>query len=87
MELCLKNESRVILIVTFGTVARADVMADGVVEAIRELAPDRPIVTCIRGTNEEAAVKTLTDAGLDPLFDTEEAVRRAVAIAGGSDGA
>ena len=87
MELCLKNKSRVILIVTFGTIARADVMADGVVEAIRELAPDRPIVTCIRGTNEEAAVKTLTDAGLDPLFDTEEAVRRAVAIAGGSDGA
>ncbi len=83
MELCLQNESEVILVVTFGTIARADVMAEGVVEAIRELKPDRPIVTCIRGTNEEAAVETLRSAGLEPLFDTEEAVRRAVAPAGG----
>ncbi|MFW5642848.1 MAG: ATP-grasp domain-containing protein, partial [Alkalispirochaeta sp.] len=55
MELCLKNESSVILIVTFGTIARADVMAEGVVTAIKNLKPDRPIVTCIRGTNEEEA--------------------------------
>ncbi len=87
MELCLRNESAVILIVTFGTIARADVMAEGVVEAIRELKPDRPIVTCIRGTNEEGAVETLKAAGIEPLFDTEEAVRRAVAIAAERGGA
>ena len=83
MELCLKNDSKVILVVTFGTIARADVMAEGIVEAIKELNPDVPIVTCIRGTNEEEAVQILKDAGLEPLFDTEEAVRKAVAIAGG----
>lgn len=83
MELCLKNKSSVILIVTFGTIARADVMAEGVVEAIEALKPDRPIVTCIRGTNEEAAHETLERAGLEPLYDTEEAVRRAVALAAG----
>jgi succinyl-CoA synthetase beta subunit len=81
MELCLKNKSSVILIVTFGTIARADVMADGVVTAISNLKPDRPIVTCIRGTNEEEADKSLRAAGLKPLYDTEEAVRRAVALA------
>lgn len=84
MELCLKNESKVILIVTFGTIARADVMAEGVVEAIKSLKPDRPIVACIRGTNEEAAEKTLREAGLKPLFDTEEAVRKAIALCGGA---
>ncbi len=86
MELCLKNQSKVILIVTFGTIARADVMADGIVEAISKLKPDRPIVTCIRGTNEEEAKKTLEAAGLDPLFDTEEAVRKAVALSRADDG-
>ena len=80
MELCLQNDSRVILIVTFGTIARADVMAEGIVDAIKRLKPDRPIVACIRGTNEQEAVKTLKAAGLEPLFDTEEAVRRAVAL-------
>lgn len=84
MELCLRNESKVILMVTFGTIARADVMAEGIVEAIERLRPDRPIVTCIRGTNEEGAVKILKAAGLEPIFDTEEAVRKAVAIAKGA---
>ncbi len=83
MELCLQNPSKVILIVTFGTIARADVMAEGVVEAINKLQPDRPIVTCIRGTNEDEAVKILEGAGLTPIFDTEEAVRTAVKIAQG----
>ena len=83
MELCLKNDSKVILMVTFGTIARADVMAEGIVAAIKELKPDRPIVTCIRGTNEDGAVKILKEAGLTPLFDTEEAVRTAVALSRG----
>jgi succinyl-CoA synthetase beta subunit len=85
MELCLKNRSKVILIVTFGTIARADVMAEGVAAAIEELRPDRPIVACIRGTNEESAESTLRGVGLDPLTDTEEAVRRAIALARGAE--
>ncbi len=80
MELCLQNDSKVILIVTFGTIARADVMAEGIVDAIKRLKPDRPIVACIRGTNEQEAVRILKDAGLNPLFDTEEAVRKAVQL-------
>lgn len=83
MRLCLKNDSKVILIVTFGTIARADVMADGIVAAIKKLQPNRPIVTCIRGTNEIEATATLKQAGLECLYDTEEAVARAVEIAKG----
>ncbi|MGL1892925.1 MAG: acetate--CoA ligase family protein [Spirochaetaceae bacterium] len=83
MELCLKNDSKVILMVTFGTIARADVMAEGIVDAIKRLKPDRPIVTCIRGTNEEEASRILKAAGLEPLYDTEEAVRKAISIAAG----
>jgi len=86
MRLCLQNESSVILVVTFGTIARADVMADGIVAAIKKLQPDRPIVTCIRGTNELEATKTLEAAGLECLTDTEEAVARAVEIAASANG-
>ena len=83
MELCLKTPSKVILVVTFGTIARADVMAQGLVEAIKAHQPKQPIVTCIRGTNEEEAFAILRDAGLEPLTNTEEAVQRAVDIAAG----
>ncbi len=83
MQLILQNPSKVILVVTFGTIARADVMAKGLVEAIAALKPSMPVVTCIRGTNEEEAFSILRGAGLEPLYDTEEAVQRAVDIAAG----
>jgi len=79
----LKNDLKVILVVTFGTIARADVMAQGLVDAIAAHKPSMPIVPCIRGTNEEEAVRILTAAGLEPLFDTELAVQKAVDIAAG----
>jgi len=81
MELCVKNDPKVILIVTFGTIARADVMAEGIVQAIEALKPKCPIVVCIRGTGEDAAAATLKAAGLEPLMDTEVAIARAVALA------
>lgn len=81
MRICLENKSSVILIVTFGTIARADIIAEGVVEACKKLHPDRPLVTCIRGTNEEKAQQMLREAGIECQMDTEEAVRRAVAYA------
>ena len=86
MELCLKNSNaKVILIVTFGTIARADVMAEGIKSAIETLKPSVPVITCIRGTNEEAAAEILRSCGLNPLYDTEEAVALAVKIAGGTN--
>ena len=84
MELCVKNAPKVILIVTFGTIARADVMAEGIVQAMEALKPKCPIVVCIRGTGEDAAAATLKAVGLDPLTDTEVAVKRAVELAGAS---
>lgn len=83
MELCLKTPSKVILVVTFGTIARADVMAQGLVEAIKAHHPQQPIVTCIRGTNEEEAFRLLRETGLEPLTETEQAVQKAVDIAAG----
>lgn len=83
LELCLQTPSKVILVVTFGTIARADVMAQGLVEAIKVHKPSVPIVICIRGTNEEEAFTALREAGLEPLTNTEEAVQKAVDIAAG----
>lgn len=83
MELCIRNKPKVILIVTFGTIARADVMAEGISEALNTLKPECPIVTCIRGTGEEKAAEILKSIGLEPLYDTEEAVQKAVQLAKG----
>lgn len=83
MELIMQKEIKVLLVVTFGTIARADVMAQGLVDAIREHKPNFPIVTAIRGTGEEIAHDILKDFGLNPLTETEEAVKKAIQLAGG----
>jgi succinyl-CoA synthetase beta subunit len=80
MELCLANAPKVVLIVTFGTIARADVMAAGIAEAVEKWKPTCPIVVCIRGTGEDEARAILEGIGLEPLMDTEVAVARAVAL-------
>jgi len=80
MEFTLRSRPKVILIVTFGTIARADVMAQGIAEAIEKLKPSVPVVTAIRGTNEEEAAEILRGLGLKPLTDTEEAVKKAIAF-------
>jgi len=69
--------------VTFGTIARADVIAGDLAEAIGRLEPDFPIVTAIRGTGEERVRDLLGDAGLEFLDDTEDAVERAIELAEG----
>lgn len=80
MEICLQNKSKVILIVTFGTIARADIIAEGVVKAWERMRPDRPLVACIRGTGEEKANEMLSQAGIEHWDNTEQAVHRAVAL-------
>jgi succinyl-CoA synthetase beta subunit len=82
LELMMKTEPRVVLVVTFGTIARADVIAEDLVEAIKQLKPDFPIVAAIRGTGEEKVQELLRSVGLEPLEDTEEAVEKAIELAG-----
>jgi succinyl-CoA synthetase beta subunit len=81
LELMMKTEPKVVLVVTFGTIARADVIAGDLVEAIKRLEPDFPIVTAIRGTGEEKVRDLLGEVGLEPLEDTEEAVEKAIELA------
>ncbi|MDN5343932.1 MAG: succinyl-CoA synthetase beta subunit [Clostridia bacterium] len=85
MQLVLEDpDVRVILINTFGLVARADVISQGLAQAIKELKPVPPIVASIRGTGEDEARQILREeAGLEPYANVEEAVRAAVKLAGG----
>jgi succinyl-CoA synthetase beta subunit len=82
MKLALMNKQiRVLCITVFGLIARSDVIAEGLVTAIEEHEPSVPIIVAVRGTGEERAQELLKQAGLEPLNDTEEAIKRAVKVA------
>jgi len=74
---------KVILFNIFGGITRCDDVANGIVQATRELSLKVPMVIRLTGTNEELAMQILTKAGFSALTDMDEAVKQAVAKAKG----
>ena len=75
---------RAVLINIFGGILRCDILADGVIAAVKELGVPVPIVIRMEGTNVEEGKRLLKESGLN--FTTAssmgEAAERVVALAG-----
>ena len=77
---------KVILFNIFGGITRCDDVAKGIVEAMETIDIAPPIVIRLIGTNEREALRILEAAGCSASSAMDEAVRRAVAIAGEAGG-
>jgi succinyl-CoA synthetase beta subunit len=75
---------RAVLINIFGGILRCDVLAQGVIAAVKELGVPVPIVIRMKGTNVEAGKKLLAESGLNfATADTmNEAADKVVALTG-----
>ncbi|MDH4045166.1 MAG: ADP-forming succinate--CoA ligase subunit beta, partial [Gemmatimonadota bacterium] len=71
-----------ILFNIFGGITRCDDVANGIVTATGRMKLAVPMVIRLTGTNEELAVQILQKAGFSALTDMDEAVERAVELAG-----
>ena len=71
-----------ILFNIFGGITRCDDVANGIVTATGRTKLSVPIVIRLTGTNEAQAVQILEKAGFSALTDMDEAVERAVELAG-----
>ncbi len=72
---------KVILFNIFGGITRCDDVANGIVEAVRRIGIDVPLVIRLTGTNEELARDILAEAGLAAVASMDEVVERAVRLA------
>ncbi len=72
-----------ILINIFGGIVRCDLVAKGVVQAIKELGLNVPVVVRLQGTNAEKAKKLLAEADLSiiPADGMKDAAEKAVKVA------
>jgi succinyl-CoA synthetase beta subunit len=75
---------RAVLINIFGGILRCDVLAEGLIAAVRDLGVRVPIVIRMEGTNVEQGKQMLEDSGLNfTTADTmADAAERVVALAG-----
>ena len=72
-----------ILVNIFGGIMRCDVIAEGVIAAVKEVGLQVPLVVRLEGTNVELGKKILNESGLaviaaDDLADAAEKIVKAV---------
>ena len=77
---------RAVLINIFGGIMRCDVIANGVVAAVREMGLSIPVVVRLEGTNVDQGKTILRDSGLKitPADGLADAAKKVVAAAQGS---
>jgi succinyl-CoA synthetase beta subunit len=83
-SLILSNRHvRAILVNIFGGIVRCDLIAEGIIQAARQLAVNVPVVVRLQGTNADKAREMLAASGLalEPAADLTDAAKKVVALA------
>ncbi len=83
-KLILSNDSvKAILVNIFGGIVRCDLIAQGVVSAVKEVGVNVPVVVRLEGTNVRKGKELLRSSGLDIVTanDLTDAAKKAVAAA------
>jgi succinyl-CoA synthetase beta subunit len=84
-KLILSNEGvKAILVNIFGGIVRCDLIAEGIVEAVRQVGVKVPVVVRLEGTRVDEGKQLLADSGLDiiPADDLTDGAKKAVEAAG-----
>jgi succinyl-CoA synthetase beta subunit len=85
-RLILSNaRARAILVNIFGGIVRCDVIADGIIQAVKNAGVKLPVVVRLEGTNADKARALLAASGLAITVarDVSDAATKAVRLAGG----
>lgn len=69
----------------FGGIVRCDMIAEGVIGAVKEVGVKVPVVVRLQGNNAELGAKVLSESGLNIIADTDlaSAAKKVVAAAAG----
>jgi succinyl-CoA synthetase beta subunit len=83
-QLILSNPKvRAILVNIFGGIVRCDLIAEGVINAVKNVGTEVPVVVRLEGTNADKAREMLAESGLaiTPAKDLTDAAKKVVSLA------
>src|SRR5690554_1481710 len=83
-KIILSDEAvKAVFINIFGGIVRCDMIAEGVMGAVKEVGVKVPVIVRLQGNNAEAGDKLLSESGLNIIADTDlaSAAKKAVAAA------
>jgi len=80
------NNVKAILVNIFGGIVRCDLIAEGIIKAVKEVGIDVPVIVRLEGTNVNEGKTALSESGLTLITadDLTDAAEKAVAAAGGN---
>jgi succinyl-CoA synthetase beta subunit len=85
-KIILSNENvDAILVNIFGGIVRCDLIAEGIITAVKEVGVSDPVVVRLEGTNVDRGRQLLADSGLDIIAadDLTDAAKKVVAASAG----
>ena len=82
--MCIRD--RAILVNIFGGIVRCDLIAQGIVSAVKEIGVSVPVIVRLEGTNVEKGRSLLKESGLEIITasDLTDAAKKAVTVVVGS---
>jgi succinyl-CoA synthetase beta subunit len=88
LKLIISNPKvKAILVNIFGGIVRCDLIAEGIINAVKEVGLTLPVVVRLEGTNVERGREMLRNSNFKiiPATDLSDAAKKAVAAAKGTN--
>jgi succinyl-CoA synthetase beta subunit len=76
LELIFKLQPKVVLVNIFGGITRCDIVAQAIIQALKNFSDAPPMVIRLTGTNEKEGIALLKEANMDAFQDIMDAVKK-----------
>ena len=83
LELIFKLKPKCVLINIFGGITRCDIVADAIIQALKDFSNAPPMVIRLTGTNEKEGIDLLKKENINAFKDVMEAVNKVKKVLGG----
>jgi len=76
LDLIFKLQPKAVLVNIFGGITRCDIVAQAIIQALKDFSDAPPMVIRLTGTNEKEGVALLKEANIDVIQDIMGAVKK-----------
>jgi succinyl-CoA synthetase beta subunit len=76
LELIFKLQPKVVLVNIFGGITRCDIVAQAIIQTLKDFSDAPPMVIRLTGTNEKEGIALLKEANMDAFQDIMDAVKK-----------
>ena len=76
LELIFRLQPKVVLVNIFGGITRCDIVAQAIIQALKDFSDAPPMVIRLTGTNEKEGIALLKEVNMDAFQDIMDAVKK-----------